>query len=139
MAFVTYRASESLIPFHVATVQYSIDFSVQSADKQSEILKREQRSLSGVKETLYYGKKVTWSIKTGPIVASECGLFEEFLDSTADGQVFTFDPHGSSQNPRASMQCDREDSGWQRRRMTITGDPQYSDHFEYMFTVSQRS
>lgn len=139
MAFVTYRASNSLIPFHVASAQYTIDFSVQSADKQSDISKREQRSLSGVKETLFYANTVKWMVKTGPILAAECDLFEEFLDSTADGQVFTFDPHGSSQAPLASMLCDREDTGWQRRRMTITGDPQYSDHYEYSFQVSQRS
>lgn len=138
MAFATYVASESIIPLHVAGAQYTIEFRVQAADKATEILKREPRSLSGVKETLYFGRKVTWHIVLEPVTGSESALIEEFLDSTADGQIFQFDPYGGAQNHKQFMTCDREDAGVAKRRFVRTGD-YLVDAYEFSFDVNQRA
>lgn len=139
MPYVIYTATESVVSGHVLNVQYSLFFSIQSADRSKEILKRTQRALAGNKETLYFGKVATWSVLIEPVPAVQGPLIEEFLDSTADGQVFTFDPYGTEVAPKRAMQCDREDMGYTPRRVTITGDPQYSDAMEYSFSVNERA
>lgn len=140
MAWANYVATlDSLHVLHVAGVTYSVAFRLTRADKSTEILKNEQRSLAGDKETLYYGRMRTWSITLEPIPAAETPLIEEFLASTANGQVFTFDPYGIETNPGLPMLVDREDKGHSMRRVTVTGDPLYSDHFEYSFSLNQRT
>jgi hypothetical protein len=137
MPFAIYTATESIAPGHVANVQYSIAFSVQRADLGNEILKAEQRSMSGVKETLHFGKISRWSIVLEPVAAELLPYYLEFLDSTADGQSFTFDPYGKELAPLKAMTVEREDKGYSLRRFTLTGDPMYSDLHEFSFEVSE--
>ena len=138
MPFATYTATESIAPGHVANAEYTIRFGVQSADVTSETLKREQRSMSGVKEVLHFGRVRRWKIVLEPVPAELLPYFEEFFDSTADGQAFQFDPYGSEVSPVKLLDVDREDGGHSVRRVTMTGDPMYSDMFEYSFEVSER-
>lgn len=138
MAFVTYRASDSIIPIHLAGILYTFDFRLQDANRATEILKREPRSLSGAKETLYYGKIVRWKCVMEPIAGAECGLIEEFLDSTADGQVFSFDPYGTFASQKLPMTCDRDDAGYDKRRFIRTGD-YLADLYEFSFEINQRT
>lgn len=139
MPFVRYIAKESIVPGHVLNVQYTLAFSVQRADQSKQILKEMQRALAGNKETLYWGKISTWTVTMEPVPANQSALIEEFLDSTADGQQFSFDPWGTDIAPVREMLCDREDMGYTPRRVTITGDPTYSDAIEYSFIINERS
>lgn len=140
MPWANYVAtSDSLIALHVAGVTYSVTFRLTKADRMNEILKTEQRSLAGDKETLYFGRVRTWSITLEPIPAAETPLIEEFLASTANGQVFTFDPYGIETNPGLPMLVDREDKGHSTRRVISTGDAMFSDYFEYSFSLNQRT
>lgn len=137
MPFATYMATESIAPGHVANTEYTIRFGVQSADLLPEILKREQRSMSGRKETLHFGRVRRWKIVLEPVPAELLPYFDEFLDSTADGQAFQIDPYGSEVNHGLLLNVDREDAGHAVRRVTTTGDPAYSDMFEISFEVSE--
>lgn len=139
MPWVSYTASESVIPLHIAGITYTFNFRVQRADQSVEILKKEQRALSGKKETLYFGRISTWEVMLEPIQASETALLLEFLDSTADGQLFMFDPYGISESPIRPKQVDRDDTGYTVVRKTSTGDPAFSDLLEYSFKVSEVS
>lgn len=138
MPFATYVATESIAPGHVLNAEYTLRFGVQSADIANEILKREQRSLSGVKETLHFGRIRRWTIVLEPVPAELLPYYEEFFDSTADGQQFLIDPYGSEFAPLQLMNVDREDTGYSQRRVTITGDPMFSDMVEFSFQVSER-
>lgn len=137
MPWVSYTASESVMALHIAGISYTFNFRVQRADQAVEILKREQRAMAGKKETLYFGRLSTWEITLEPIPASETALVLEFLDSTADGQMFTFDPYGSNESPGRPMQVDRDDTGYTVVRKTSTGDAQFSDLLEYSFKLSE--
>jgi hypothetical protein len=139
MPWVTYKATESIAPGHTLNVTYTLSFSIVKADPRYETLKREQRSLSGKKEALYYGNITRWSVTMEPVPAEMIPYYEEFLRSTADGQAFTFDPYGTELNPKRPITVDREDSGHTQRRVTMTGDPVYSDMTEFSFEASERS
>jgi hypothetical protein len=138
MPFVIYKATEAIAPGHVLNSTYTLSFNVSRAEPSHEILKREQRSMSGKKETLFFGNVVRWSVTMEPVASELIPYYEEFLKSTADGQAFTFDPYGSEMNPRKLMTVDRDDSGHTRQRVTQTGDPVYSDMVEFGFEVSER-
>lgn len=139
MAYATYIATDSLAPFHVLNAQYTLSFKVQRADRNNRILKHEQRSLSGVKETLFFGNTYTWSVTLEPVAAELIPWYDEFFASTADGQSFVLDPYAlTEESPVLPLSVDREDSGHTMRRVTITGDPMNSDMFEFSFEVSVR-
>jgi hypothetical protein len=137
MPFVTYTATESIAPGHVANVLYTLTFAMQRADLQPEILKSEQRSMSGVKETLHFGSVRRWSIMVEPIPAELLPYFDEFLDSTADGQTFILDPYGDELAPLQPASVERDDKGHTISRMIVTDDPMHSDMFEISFDVSE--
>ena len=139
MPFATYLATESIAPGHVLNAQYTIRFQVQRADQSTEILKREPRAMAGNKETLHFGRIRRWSITLAPFPAEELPYYEEFMDSTADGQAFILDPYGSELAPGKPMTVDREDTGHSPSRRIITGDPIYSDMIEISFQVSERA
>lgn len=138
MPFVTYTARDSILPLHVASVVYTISFSVQRADLNVETLAERPESMSGVVETLYYGKKKVWSVTLEPIRALEAPLYEEFLDSTGNGEEFTFDPYGIPSAPVRPLLVVREDRGYNPQRKTITGLPHEEDHLEYSFMVREQ-
>lgn len=139
MAYVEYVATESVMTGHASSVTYGFEFSTQRADRTVEVLKEAPRSLSGVVEVLHFGRVVRWDVLMFPIPTIEADLYREFLDSTADGQTFVFDPYGSRDAPQLSMSVYRMDGGYSERRCTITGDPRYSDHLEFGFAVGVRS
>jgi hypothetical protein len=139
MPYATYKATEAIASGHTLNNTYTLSFQVQQAAPRNEILKREQRSLSGQKETLFYGNLVRWSIMLAPFPAELLPYYEEFLKSTADGQVFVIDPYGSELSPVKLLTVDRDDTGHTLTRMVPTGDPQYSDMWECSFEVSERS
>lgn len=139
MAYVRYVAAESVMVGHLASITYEFDVQLTRADRSIEILKSSQRSMAGNKETLFFGRIATWQVTLFPVPAIEADLYREFLDSTANGQVFVFDPYGQSGHNVNPLQVDREDQGYTERRVNITGDPMYSDYLEFSFTVSEHS
>lgn len=138
MPWANYVASESIIPIHAAGTQYTLQFQLQIADQGNKIEKAEPRALAGNKETLYFGRTRTWMITLDRTPVLEMPLIEEFLYSTADGQVFTFDPYGSPLNPVRPMVVDRQDMGHTVRRAVLTGDPVHTDLFEFSFELNER-
>lgn len=139
MSYIEYVATESIMVGHVASVTYGMACQLTKADRRVETLKSSQRSLSGRRETLYFGKIATWDITFFPVPNEEADWIREFLDSTADGQVFTLDPYGTRDSPVMAMAVTREDAGYTERRVTLTGSPATLDHIEFGFSVSVNS
>lgn len=138
MPFVTYTATESIAPGHTLNNQYTLSFLISSLDPRFEILKREQRSMSGAKETLFFGNLERYAVTMEPVAAELLPYYREFVKSTADGQAFVFDPFGVEMAQILPLTVDREDTGHTERRITNTGDPVYSDMIEFSFEVSVR-
>jgi hypothetical protein len=137
MSYVEYVATESVMVGHLASITYGFEFQVTRADRSVEQLRSGQRSLSGKREVLFFGQIVRWEVVMFPIPAIEADLYREFLDSVADGQVFTFDPYGTRDAPVRALAVELDDDSYTERRVTITGDPEYSDYLEFSFRVSE--
>lgn len=138
MAYFQYVAAESIMTGHVNGVTYDFDWPIQMADRTVKTLREQPASLSGKTETLYFGKQSRWSVTLAPVLAQERFLIEEFLDSVANGQVFSFDPHGTELRPQRLLQVVRDDEEYTVRRKTITGQPEELDYLEYSFSVLER-
>jgi hypothetical protein len=113
MPCVTYTARRGLAVGHVVDTSYTWDISISDLQRPSgRDLKETQESISGAVETLFFGEVRIWSVTLAPIRIRDAGIHYEFLRSTADGQVFNFDPYGSAGHPVQSLNVVRADSGY---------------------------
>lgn len=138
MAWVEYVATEAIMPGHVASVSYAFEFQITQDDPIVEDLVVDKRSLSGYSERLYFGWTETRQVRMFPTPELEMALVREFLHSTADGQVFVFDPYGRLDQPGQPMSVVRADTGYAPRRVNVSGRPLYDDYKEISFTVRRR-
>lgn len=106
---ITYIARRSLYADHVAGDEYtlSIDTTIRQASRHAE--RQQQRSLSGVIETLWYYGERNWSVQFAPVQGDDLLALQEFLDSTESGDAFTMTLLGESQPP---IRCKRTDDGY---------------------------
>ena len=113
MPFVTYEARRGLAPTHVAGSNYSVALSLSDLQRPpGRDLKVMTETLAGNTETLYFGEVRKWAVTLAPMRVSEADIYYEFLRSTADGQVFAFDPYGSAEHNIQLLQVVRADSGF---------------------------
>lgn len=137
MSFVTYTARRSLVSGHVAETDYNLELELTDRLVPSvEDLKKKQESLSGKVETQFYGQVKTREVELAPVSLENTAQIIEFLDSTADGQEFIFDPYGTEAEPSDyATAVIREDTGYSERRfMTRSG---LNDAVQYTFTVRE--
>lgn len=131
MALVTYEARRNLAPGHAVGVVYSVPLSLQSAERSVQINRRQQESLSGRVETLFYGERVRWDVEFRPFPGLYLPYMREFLSSTADGQTFEFDPYGTESVPSAhKVYVIRDDDGHSEPRFLALGQGGENDWFE---------
>ena len=115
MAYASYTAKRGLVSYHTADASYVLDFDTLPGVRPSgNDLKTVQTSLNGTQETQFYGEQRIWTINTAPVLigSAEEQLLLEFLRSTADGQTFTFDPYGRSDNDVLPLTVQRVDGGY---------------------------
>lgn len=94
-------------------------------------LKKSQESLSGNLETQFYGQKRVYRVVLEPVLDSESEALREFIDSTADGQLFTLDPYGFPDQPVRPLTVVREDQGASENiRLRDGGDAWVQFEFE---------
>jgi hypothetical protein len=139
MAYVTYVARESLALGHVAEAEYTLPVKLTpNLRRPRKTLKQSQESISGKVEIQYYGRVTTWSVELEPMPLNEALIVVEFLDSTADGQQFEFDPYGSPTFPSAYARAViREDDGYDEPRVLPRGRGGLDDYVQYSFTVRE--
>lgn len=138
MAYVTYQAKRSLAPFHVAAESYDLPLTISDLKRpDGGDLKEVQQSLDGSVETQWYGEVRIWSITLAPVRVNEAAILFEFLRSTSDGQIFTFDPYGSIGHPVASMSVIRADTGYTDTPFQREGKGGYTDWTTLGFQVRE--
>jgi len=138
MGYATYIAKRELAPGHVESISYTLPLTLTQDGFEfiGKDLKESQKSLSGVIETLYFGSEKIWTVTLEPVNDEESFLLREFIESTADGQAFTFDPYGSEDNPSSRvMTVKRNDDGARETVFLRTGDPGGADCVQFSFEV----
>lgn len=132
MGWVTYTAQRSLAFNHFAGTGYTLDLQLTEFRAQGADLKEEQKSISGVVEVQYFGRENIWQVTLAPVKDNESQLLREFIDSTADGQSFSFDPSGSAAAPsRRAMQVVRSDTGVTEQPFIDSGDDEGMVQFSF--------
>lgn len=137
MALVTYVAKRSLAHGHVVDESYSLRLTLTpSSERSKKDLKSTSKSLSGSSETLYFGQEEYWSIQLIPVDKHEAALIREFLDSTGDGQVFSFDPYGTEATTTVyAGEFIRDDDGYTESRAVAIGTGGEADYIQFAFKV----
>ncbi len=137
MAWASYTAKRELAPSHVADAVYEIPLNLtqDGFESISKDLREMQKSLSGKVEILYYGSEKIWSVTLEPVSDEDSLLIREFIESTADGQEFQFDPYGSIDAPRKVMAVKRNDEGAKETVFLRTGDPGGTDAVQFSFEI----
>lgn len=137
MGWASYTARRELAPQHIAEVVYEIPLVLtqDGFESISKDLREMQKSISGKVETLYYGSEKIWSVTLEPINDEESLLIREFIESTADGQEFQFDPYGSVDAPRKMMVVKRNDDGAKETIFLRAGDPGGADAVQFSFEI----
>jgi hypothetical protein len=138
MGYATYIAKREFAPGHVENTSYTIPLTLTQDGFEfiGKDLKETQKSLSGATETLYFGSEKIWTITLEPVNDEESLLLREFIESTADGQSFAFDPYGSEDSPSGRlMTVKRNDDGAKESVFLRTGDPGGADAVQFSFEV----
>jgi len=140
MAEVTYIARRRLAPNHFAGTTYSLPLSILGELQRPTggDLKQVQASLSGKRETLYFGRDRIWRVPLEPIAIDEAANLYEFLESTADGQIFTFDPYGNGDSPGLPLTVARADSGYEEVSSIRQGLGGLTDYVRISFEVVEQ-
>lgn len=120
MTAVTYTAKRSIASDHIAGASYGLDFNAGQLDRGTTTRRRRATSLSGASETLIYRQDVVWTVTTTRLSESAIVYMREFLDSVAAGEVFTFDPYGSTSAPDAPVTAVLESDGYKEARHATT-------------------
>lgn len=138
MPYVTYTARRGLAPAHAAGTSYSLPLSFTDLLRPpGNDLKTVGQALAGNIETLYFGEIRVWSVTIAPIAVRDAAIHYEFLRSTADGQVFIFDPYGSVNRNVQSMSVVRHDSGFTESPFSRQGQGGLTDFVTLGFQVRE--
>lgn len=139
MGWASYVATREFAPGHTDGQSYIIPLSITQDGFEAigKDLKETQKSLSGAAEVCYYGRERIWSVTLEPVSDEESLLLREFIESTADGQAFEFDPYGSEAAPRRQLTVKRNDDGAKEAVFLRTGDPGGADAVQFSFEIRE--
>jgi hypothetical protein len=137
MASANYTAKRSIAAGHQVNLGYSIELPLMSTNPGVRRTRRVEttKSLDGNVETLYYGRDLMIEIMLAPFRWSEHPYLREFLDSTEDGQVFSFDLYGTVATPKQPIQVVRDDDGYNEERWLALGQDGSEDYFTLSIKV----
>lgn len=137
MAYAQYTARRALAQGHSAGTTYTIPLQIVEATPSRTTKRNRQESLSGAVESLYYHGKTSWQVSLAPVPLPLSALLIEFLESTEDGQAFTFDPYGSVDFPVKTLSVTRFDDGYTTERFAQVGQNGSTDWMRYSFAVRE--
>lgn len=135
MTAVTYTAERELAPGHSQGTDYTIDVRLIALKPGKDVRKTESKSMSGVaRETITLRNLNTRQAISAALVGTELDLMREFLESTIEGEQFTFDEFGTAaaaDDPLAATI-----SGvYREERALRQGDGGAADHFRFTFEI----
>lgn len=136
MAFAEYIARRRLAPGHVVGTVYGLQLTLVGADRSVAVLREQPEALDGSSETLYFGEKVSWQIRTIPYSEPIAGLVREFLASVSDGQVFLFDLYGNGAGSVQEISVTL-DGAYSEARAVQYGSGGRDDRFRFSFAVRE--
>lgn len=138
MGFAVYEARRRLAPNHASGTSYSLPLLITDVFPPSGgALKVSPVSLNGTVETLYHGRERIWTVRLAPVQIHLADLLYEFLESTDDGQLFTFDPYGSEDLPRQVLSVVRSDSSYTEETFLREGRGGHTDWVTLGFAVRE--
>lgn len=137
MSYFNYTARRSLAADHVAEGVYDLIVeTTPDSVRHVQDLKNTNQSLNGHVETQFFGQTEAWDIQLAPVHSTDVDLIREFLDSTADGQLFIFDPYSMDIDTSGwSMSVVRDDSGYTETRFASLGNGGADDFIQFSFRV----
>ena len=111
MGWASYVARRELAPNHFVATTYTLPLALtEFRETGSADLKVRNEVLSGKRaEIIYFGRRKCLRVTLEPMPEEESAIVREFLESTADGQIFDFDPWGEAASPVRQMQVQRQD------------------------------
>lgn len=95
MAFVRYTAKRTLATGHVVDTDYEIEFGIRKSYRSRAPDLTVQKSLSGDRESLYYGADEIYDVETQLIAEADLEFWREFADSVEGGAEFQYDSDGT--------------------------------------------
>lgn len=138
MASVAYEARRGIIAGHTFGADYTLDLDLESVARPSgDDIKKRTESLSGTVETLFFGERRVWQMTIAPFAINSdiAGQIFEFVRSTADGQQFSIDPYGTTDDPVLPLDVIREDDGYTEEPfMSVDG---VGDYVKVTFQVRE--
>ena len=138
MAYASYVARRALAPGHASGSPYGLPMSLTDVQAPSAgTLRTVTKTLSGAVETLFFGEERIWSLTLAPVRRRDAALLYEFLRSTADGQVFAFDPYGTEGQNVQRMNVVREDAGYTETPFARDGRGGLTDWVTLAFQVRE--
>ncbi len=137
MAVFTYIARRSLLPGHDYGDPVTLLLEVTDATTRNmQDLKKTERSLNGKTETQFFAQVEKWNVQLAPLDLNAADEAREFLDSTADGQTFTFDPYSMEETTSGwSINVIRDDEGYTESRFMAIGNGGEDDYIQFEFQV----
>ncbi len=138
MAWAQYIARRGLLAGHVAETAYVIQFPITNCDPLRQVKASDDPSLSGKPNGIYWYGKDAWDVRTRSVPLDESDLMIEFLKSTEDRQIFTFDAYGRPEMPHKPIQVVRTDSGHSSQRVLRLKQGGHNDRFVFGFSIRER-
>lgn len=117
MTAITYTAKDrgSLYAGHTAGSSYSLETDAEKLDPKRKVVGHQSEALDGTTEGSLDRIERGFSVLTDIITEAQRPLWEEFIDSVAVAEAFTFDPYGTIAAPDAPITVRMVgDAGWQR-------------------------
>jgi len=99
MSSIVYTALRNLASGHTSGLPYTLDFGAQVLTPLSKTNKSEVKSLDDSRLAVLHGITKFWQVSSDLIAKTELPLWEEFFDSVAARESFTFDAYGDSGTP----------------------------------------
>lgn len=137
MAVFSYVARRSLVPGHFLATEYDIEIKLIEVTPDREILRDDQRTMSGATERQYFGAKRQWNCTTVSVPPHLAPYVREFLHSTEDGQSLVADLYGTIAVPQEQVAVFRTDARTLEQRTVRVGGGGREDYFRFSFALRE--
>lgn len=113
--YITYTAKREIISGHSAGTDYTITISVNVKDRSNQVIKNENVSISGIKETLRHRKESYIDVTAIKIAEADLPQWREWFHSVDGGETFTIELTGGS--PETPLTVTLDTDQFQETRM----------------------
>lgn len=126
MGKITFNAKRSLLSGHSIGQLITLEIDFTEAVRSRAVRKNVHRASGGATETIYTGADTQWSFTIGPFETARKLEVAEFMDSTAEGEMFRVWPYGEEDSPDLVLDILRTSDGYTISRV-LTGTTRAQD------------